>query len=236
MGTRGYIGIHSAKDNFFRGIYNHYDSYPTGLGEDIKKTVKDFQETELLFHLKNTKIVNEADECPSDILAKMKEKRSNGEEGFWRNVSSGSDWYSALSGCQGDFAKYAEAGYFAGDDDYKGSFMEDSLFCEWAYIIDLDSSQFHVYKGFQETTPKFGLFAGKKRDNEYQPCELVARISFDKLPDFDMGLLEKALNAVDDVPEYYKTLEEYVEAEEVDLNDSFMQMYNSFQENGVIEV
>ena len=32
----------------------------------------------------------------------------------------------------------------------KHNFGYDSLFCEWAYVIDLDNNEFEVYKGFND--------------------------------------------------------------------------------------
>lgn len=29
-------------------------------------------------------------------------------------------------------------------------FLNDSLFCEWTYIINLDNEQFEVYRGFNK--------------------------------------------------------------------------------------
>ena len=34
MGTRGFVGV--KVDNTIKGSYNHFDSYPDGLGQDIR--------------------------------------------------------------------------------------------------------------------------------------------------------------------------------------------------------
>ncbi len=39
MGTRGCVGVRTGKDTW-RGVYNHFDSYPTGLGEEVYEHVK----------------------------------------------------------------------------------------------------------------------------------------------------------------------------------------------------
>ena len=65
-------------------------------------------------------------------------------------------------------------------------FMADSLFCEWAYIIDLDNMRLLVYKGFQKTIyplnilpPDIG-FGEKERD--YFPVKMLHAYSLNKLP------------------------------------------------------
>jgi hypothetical protein len=66
------------------------------------------------------------------------------------------------------------------------SFAGDSLFCEWAYVIDFDAGQFEVYRGFnQEPTgddtrfpsSKFGEGEWRKKEGqarEYHPVKLAA--------------------------------------------------------------
>lgn len=70
------------------------------------------------------------------------------------------------------------------------SFAKDSLYCEWAYVIDLDKEVLEVYKGFQETKPpknnRFGT-RGKKGSYQgaktYYPVALVASYSFSQVKD-----------------------------------------------------
>jgi hypothetical protein len=65
------------------------------------------------------------------------------------------------------------------------SFAGDSLFCEWAYVIDFDKNQFELYRGFNlvplETEDRF---FGTKREpkSKYYPVKLVTYWSFDELP------------------------------------------------------
>jgi hypothetical protein len=51
-------------------------------------------------------------------------------------------------------------------------FIEDSLFCEWAYVINLDKSTLEVFKGFQNDPSD---------EEKYLPCKMVASLPLGKL-------------------------------------------------------
>lgn len=82
-------------------------------------------------------------------------------------------------------------------DDYM--FAADSLFCEWAYVIDFDKNTFEIYQGFNnkplDSSERFsGLYCktNDKRDSDdkYHPVKLVAAFSLSELPDTEEFLLE----------------------------------------------
>lgn len=65
------------------------------------------------------------------------------------------------------------------------NFAGDSLFCEWAYVIDFDKNTFEVYEGFNKTPlKKTERFANieREKDSEYYPVRLVKKYKLDKLP------------------------------------------------------
>ncbi len=69
-------------------------------------------------------------------------------------------------------------------------FVSDSLFCEYAYVVDLDKGTFEVFKGFnKEPLVEGERFFGFKPKNEYQPVKLLAEFKLDALPDDDSFLL-----------------------------------------------
>lgn len=64
-------------------------------------------------------------------------------------------------------------------------FAAESLFCEWAYVIDLDKRTFEVYKGFNKKplTEKDRFFKmSVKQGGDYNQVKMVKKYSLDKLP------------------------------------------------------
>jgi len=69
-------------------------------------------------------------------------------------------------------------------------FAADSLFCEWAYVVDFDLNTFEVFKGFNTEHPLspedrfYGFKYEEKRPSGkvYHPVRLVAKWSLDLLP------------------------------------------------------
>ena len=76
-------------------------------------------------------------------------------------------------------------------------FAADSLFCEWAWVIDLDAKTLEGYKGFNDHTAlrpddRFYFLRDKER-NEFHGVLLSAKWSLDDLPSD-----EKFIAAFDD--------------------------------------
>ena len=68
----------------------------------------------------------------------------------------------------------------------KISFAGDSLFCEYAYVIDLDADTLEVFKGFNHTAITEGRFVSGdptlEKSGEYHPVKLAKSYTLAELP------------------------------------------------------
>lgn len=178
MGTRGCYGLRM--NGIDKLTYNHHDSYPDWLGSNMVEFIQSTTIEEMKDIFEKIVLVQEGADMPSDSeLVEWKLTGLVGSEKF--------DWYSFLREYQGDLSYYKEkrAKYMIDNNN----FIKQSLFCEWAYIVNLDEEVLEVYKGFQES-PSNSRYGDKKTDNSYYPCKLIATYPLLNIPDDAMSVLE----------------------------------------------
>lgn len=180
MGTRGFIGF--VVNDQEKIAYNHWDSYPSGLGVEILQWLHQADPAKIREQAANLKVV-EHGVMPTD--AEIVALRP------WTNLSVGTqstaDWYCLLRETQGNPEQMLACGFI----EDASEFPYDSLFAEWGYIVDFDNGKFEVYRGFQTMPHNEGRFAGRGKDERvaaspgektYKPCRLIATWSLDDLP------------------------------------------------------
>lgn len=123
MGTRGVIGFY--KNGKEKVGYNHYDSYPTGLGADLVRYLdgKTISELNMI--------------CDGIEITEYESGETFTENGFNEK-----------------FENYV-------------TFLANSLFCEYAYIINLDDNTVEFYIGFNKKPGGKGRYAEWKSDTSY---------------------------------------------------------------------
>jgi len=193
MGTRGSVGV-ITKSGEYKSSYNHFDSYPSGLGQEMVSLImrinKEKKWDVFSKKMEEIKFVDD-DQEPT-------EEERNIYSKYHQNVSSGTDWYSLLRDLQG-------TGLFEeilnGEDIQhminSNGFIEDSLFCEYAYIINLQNGTFEVYEGFQSEPQKgnrFGEKADERSSGDYYPCALREVINFEDVSEEWMNSIDERIS------------------------------------------
>lgn len=181
MSTRGTISFRiNGEDKL---AYNHSDSYPSGLGEDFVQQVKELikDPEKLKTQVQNLRMVSKKSSAPTVEDIKKLSRWTD------LNVSeqSTSDWYCLLRNSQGSLIDILKCGYML---DAEG-FILDSLFCEYAYILNLDDGIVEFYKGFQNKKHNKGRYGQLTNPPKYagqEPyygCALVGTFPMDKIPE-----------------------------------------------------
>jgi len=163
MSTRGAIGFRI--DGVDKLTYNHFDSYPHGLGVDILSQAQALYAAgpeSLLAAARNIKMLN------SDGVTKEVVEATRAYHNMGVSEQSEADLYCLFREAQGNLAAYLSLGYMPDNDN----FILDSLFCEWAYILDLDDDVLEVYRGFQSVADPDNRY-GQDKQSGYFPCKLI---------------------------------------------------------------
>lgn len=140
MGTRGAIAVRVG--GVEKAAYNHFDSYPSELGENTLKFAREMDREAA------RALAEKLQMAPQDRIATPEEVEHLKP---WTDlsVSGGTveDWYCLLRNTQGDLAATLKAGFY-----YPGGVGQD----EWSYVIDFDAGVFEVWEGGQKEA-KFPL-------------------------------------------------------------------------------
>lgn len=192
MGTRGFITF--VADGQEKTAYNHWDSYPEGLGSKVLSFLVSQQGLDNVAVQARALRVVSPDSKPTaeDIERFSKFSWTKAEHGGDADLRKGQEWYDLLHETQGNVALILEAGVI---EDASG-FPCDSLFAEWGYVIDFDAGAFEVYRGFQKARHKDGRFAGREVTDHsasvgtYYPVRRVASWRLSDLPSKDAFLAE----------------------------------------------
>lgn len=180
MGTRHLIAVQI--DNEYKvAQYGQWDGYPSGQGIRILKFL---QMVDLNDFAKAVRACNAISE---DYLDRLWESFGavNGMISF-ENADRFSKAYPHLSRDTG--SKILGLIMQARDEGLllrnSIEFAADSLFCEWAYVIDLDQNTFEVYEGFNKTplAPDERFSYLTLHGNEYHPVKHVVTYKLNELP------------------------------------------------------
>lgn len=202
--------------------YGQWDGYPSGQGativafllenlkgdnlEKFRKAISNctwITEEEHNEMLKAAYIMSELREAKDPLNPTDAEKRAAEEyatervKSGWMNIKEAECYKITATGLSRDYgAKVLEL-----IQEHEGlklvnstSFAKDGLFCEWAYVVDLDNNALEVYIGFQKDAPQEGNRFGteKASDRDYYPVSLLTTFTFDELSELGVeGFIAK---------------------------------------------
>lgn len=137
MSTRGLMGI--KKKGELKAQYNHFDSYISGLGKSIIETINEIPKNDRIEVLNKT----------FDNIFLVEDNEEN---------------YRDLREYQGNLKAYILGFNYMIDNR---DFINDTLFCEYAYVINLDTNKLEITYGWHNRiTKEFDLL-----DLDYKKIE-----------------------------------------------------------------
>jgi len=177
MSTRGIYGFR--KNGIDKTSYNHSDSYPSELGKSIADFFADVDLAKLGEIFGSIQLVDENNIVTEDIAKTIPAKFSD------FTVNGGQKtFYCYLRNAQGDLSGYLKGLKYMIDNH---DFIKTSLFCEWGYIVNLDTGKLEVWKGGQKCSTKDNRYGTTPDEDGYYPCTMVAEFTQEdiKAGDFD---------------------------------------------------
>ncbi len=146
MSTSGAVGF--IKNGNLITLYNGWDSYPSGLGNDVLNFIRGRGIKEIENMINNFSIID-----------------ASTNESFFYSIDK-------LYNGSNDKLMIEDA----------TTFLYDSLFCEWAYIINLDTQELEIYRGGNKEKPLGRFKEIPMADSGYYAVTFVKSLPLDDLP------------------------------------------------------
>jgi len=183
MGTRGIIGVVKHEKTVV-AKYVQWDMYPEGNGDAIREWLIDSYEPDAF-----AKGLENCYEITDSVLKEL-----------WVNVGmdpSDTTGFVSMDVSNKFNKEYPQLGRDMGAGvldliqhstgpvpiQNEIEFANESLFCEWVYILNLDTDELEVYTGFNKEPVTKGRFAGPVNEDGYAPVRLVATFDIFDLPE-----------------------------------------------------
>lgn len=182
MGTRHLIAVVLGGD-FKIAQYGQWDGYPEGQGKDVLEFLRAMDRAKFVRSLERTTFIDPAE------AQKLVDAAGGGDR--WQKTYP--HWSRDMGSDVLQFVQDSDGTQLLD----RRAFASESLFCEWAYVIDLDTNTLEVYKGFNTTgRPAEGRFKDfpleKKYEgqSQYYPISLVKTYQLAELPTDEEFLAE----------------------------------------------
>ena len=186
MGTRNLTIVHK-NGEYKVAQYGQWDGYPEGLGTTLLNFLKNVNIDSFRNAIDNVSFYTK--EEINEINKSIDEIRKDIPNYSWQK-----DFSQLSRDTGGDILNRIT---FKGVNRVNNSidFAANSLFCEWAYVIDLDTNKFEVYTGYNKeelSSDERFYFLEDKRDEEssYHPVKLFKSYDLNNLPNENIFITE----------------------------------------------
>lgn len=181
MGTRHLICVF-ADGEYKVAQYGQWDGYPEGQGIDCLEFLRDRRDSRFE---KNVKLCREFSGEEWKAIRKKYGEREDGSMRLDDYDRMSKDYPQLSRDTSSDVLEMIQCSDGGLQLVRDLDFAADSLFCEWAYVIDIDHRTFEEYRGFNreplEENDRF-YFLESRSENGYHPVKLVGKWSLDDLP------------------------------------------------------
>ena len=194
MGTRNLTAVKKG-GQYKVAQYGQWDGYPSGQGSTILSflhTLKDKANMDL-FLAKIDQLTFATDADIESINQRIKSDNISDWSSVWPELSrdTGGEILSLIMQSEQPLKLRDEI-----------KFAADSLFCEYAYVVDFDTNTFEIFMGFNEKPLQEGdRFYGMTREgrqNEYHPVRLVKSYQISDLPSAEQFISDLELSCDED--------------------------------------
>lgn len=195
MGTRNLTMVIKTK-KVRVAQYGQWDGYPSGQGTTILNFLRTCDMDKFKKKIQTgVRFRNSTDTKErADFLKKI------GSNDGWLNMEQAGKYNAKFPYDSRDYGgQILELIYDAPEKVVLGDsrdFGKDSLFCEWAYCVNLDTMKLEVYEGFQKSPAETAhpIFGNERNKNGYYPVKMIQEFDLNNLPTEDefLAILEPA--------------------------------------------
>lgn len=180
MGTRHLVAVMKNKE-YKVAQYGQWDGYPSGQGLTVLNFLREANLDKFREQISKCKFIEDED-FYNKAYAELNIDTKDGYVSF-EDAEIFASKYPQLSRDIGgkilDFVLNNNDVLLTDSID----FANDSLFCEWAYVVDLDKNLLEVYQGFNsKPLSEDERFFGPKDENGYYPIKHVISFDLNNLP------------------------------------------------------
>lgn len=186
MGTRNLTIV--IKDEQIKvAQYSQWDGYPSGQGQTALSFLRKFDKRAFSYQIDKCRFVDDEKQKEIDLWFK-----SIGVNDGWMDMDQSRQFKTKYPFFSRDNG--ANILNLINDSEEQviwlcneKDFINDSLMCEWAYVIDLDKNTFEVYSGFNKMPlhKHERFFSESPNEGGYYPCKNIAIYNIDDLPTND---------------------------------------------------